>query len=563
MTTENFSSFKTKKPKLEATKSFAPPTDNDGAAVVIDSPNLHGGANASGFFGTFVDIEGQARTETEMIKRYREIASYPECDMAIEDIVNEAISDLEDERLVSLDLSEIKISEGLKTKIHREFDEVMRLLDFERVGHNTFKRWYIDGRIYFHKIVDEKNQSSGIKELRYLDPRKMKKIVEVSKQQKQGGSEVYTKTNEFFMYTNSSIKNGNGYQFQGATAARGIRIPVEEIAYVTSGEIDYDQNLILSYLHKAIKIVNQVRMMEDALVIYRMSRAPERRIFYVDTGNMTKPQAEAHIKGLMTAYRNKTVFDSSTGQIKDDRKFSAMIEDFWIPRHGGSNATEIDTLAGGENLDQIADLLYFQKNLYKALNVPVSRLSTESNMVSFGRQSEVNRDELKFSKFVSRLRRKFSELFADILKTQLILKNIFTEQDWDAVADQIKYIFSQDSYYAEAKEIEILRNRIETLQEIEPYVGIFFDKEYVFKKILRMTDEEIKERIEGLERDKAEGFFGIIPEKAKQEMIGEMLAQLEMSGGEQQQGSPDNTSPKKAAAPSQNVAAPLVQNQPD
>lgn len=562
MTTNNFSSFKTKKPKPEATKSFAPPIDSDGASVVIDSPNVQGGVNASGYFGTYLDIEGQSRTENELIKRYREIATYPEVDMAIEDIVNEAISDLEDERLVTLDLSDVKISDGLKNKIHKEFDEVTKLLDFEKSGHNTFKRWYIDGRIYFHKVVDEKNPAKGIKELRYLDPRKMKKIVSVIKDMSKQGAEVYTKTDEFFMYTNTNAQRGNGYQFQGVTAARGTKIPLDEIAYVTSGEIDYDQNLIMSYLHKAIKIVNQVRMMEDALVIYRMSRAPERRIFYVDTGNMPKPQAEAHIKNLMTTYRNKTVFDSATGQIKDDRKFAAMIEDFWIPRQGGSNATEIDTLAGGENLDQIADLLYFQKNLYKALNVPVSRLSTDTNTVAFGRQSEVNRDELKFSKFVSRLRRKFSELFSDILKTQLILKNIFTEQDWDAISDKITYTFSQDSYYAEAKEVEILRNRIELLQELQPYVGIFFDKEYVYKKVLRMTDEEIVEREQGIQNDAANGFFGISPEITKQEMMGEMLAQQMLGGGEQQQGSPP-ASAAKQSTPQPMPDAPMVQNQPD
>lgn len=562
MTTNNFSSFKTKKPKPEATKSFAPPIDSDGASVVIDSPNVQGGVNASGYFGTYLDIEGQSRTENELIKRYREIATYPEVDMAIEDIVNEAISDLEDERLVTLDLSDVKISDGLKNKIHKEFDEVTKLLDFEKSGHNTFKRWYIDGRIYFHKVIDEKNPAKGIKELRYLDPRKMKKIVAVVKDMSKQGAEVYTKTDEFFMYTNTNAQRGNGYQFQGVTAARGTKIPLDEIAYVTSGEIDYDQNLIMSYLHKAIKIVNQVRMMEDALVIYRMSRAPERRIFYVDTGNMPKPQAEAHIKNLMTTYRNKTVFDSATGQIKDDRKFAAMIEDFWIPRQGGSNATEIDTLAGGENLDQIADLLYFQKNLYKALNVPVSRLSTDTNTVAFGRQSEVNRDELKFSKFVSRLRRKFSELFSDILKTQLILKNIFTEQDWDAISDKITYTFSQDSYYAEAKEVEILRNRIELLQELQPYVGIFFDKEYVYKKVLRMTDEEIVEREQGIQNDAANGFFGISPEITKQEMMGEMLAQQMLGGGEQQQGSPP-TSAAKPNTPQPMPDAPMVQNQPD
>lgn len=564
MTTDTYTSFKTKKPKLEQNKSFAPPVDSDGASVVIDTPNVQAGVNAGGHFGTYVDIEGSARSEAELIKKYREIASYPECDMAIEDIVNEAISDLEDERLVSLDLSEVKISESLKKKMHTEFDGITKMLNFETAGHNTFKRWYIDGRIYFHKVIDTNKPSNGIKELRYLDPRKMKKIITVSKENSKSGAVVYGKTSEFFVYANSDAQKNTQFQFQGANATRGVKIPAEEIAYCTSGEIDYDQNLVLSFLHKALKIVNQVRMMEDALVIYRMSRAPERRIFYVDTGNMTKPHAEAHVKNLMATYRNKTVYDASTGQVRDDRKFSAMIEDFWIPRQGGNVATKIDTLPGGENLDSIGDILYFQKNLYKALNVPVSRLSAETNIVAFGRQSEVNRDELKFSKFVSRLRRKFSELFSDILKTQLILKNIFTEQDWDAISDEIKYIYSQDSYYAEAKETEILRNRIEILQEIEPYVGIFFDREYVFKKVLRMSDDEIRERQEGLNKDESEGFFGIIPEKAKQEMMGQLMAEDMVQGTQEKQtnSQPSNSSNKKNSNAPKTVEPPLVQDQP-
>ena len=545
MTIEKISSFKTKKPK--SLESFAPPSDLDGGALVIDSPNiqaggLNSGVNASAFYGTYLDIEGSAKTESDLIQRYREIASYPECDMAIEDIVNESISDLENEKLVTVDLGDVNISDSLKRKIHTEFDGVIKLLDFEKNGHNIFKRWYIDGRIYFHKIIDESKKTEGIKELRYLDPRKMKKIITVAKNRNNLGVDIFSKSEDFFVYTNNPVGRGNAqYQIQGATAGRAIKIPTIDVAYVTSGEIDQDRNLVLSFLHKAIKIVNQVRMMEDSLVIYRLSRAPERRIFYVDTGNMPKPQAEAHVKNLMTTYRNKTVYDSATGQVRDDRKFSAMIEDFWIPRSGGSNTTEVDTLPGGQNLDDIGDLLYFQKNLYKALNVPVSRLTPDTNVVAFGRQSEVNRDELKFSKFIQRLRRKFNELFLDILKTQLILKNIFTEQDWDAVVDDISFEYSQDSYYAEAKETEILRNRVEILTEISPYIGIFFDKDYVYKKILRMTDEEIKEREAGITKDQTEGFFGVVPAQEQQQMIGQQQA-----GNNQPQQStpPETTIPK-------------------
>ena len=557
MTIEKLSSFKTKKTKnLE---SFAPPVDTDGGAVVIDSPNIQAGGNmAAGFFGTYLDVEGSAKTESDLIQRYREIAGYPECDMAIEDIVNESISDLEDEKLVTVNLSDVKVSESLKKKVHTEFDEVIKLLGFEATGHNTFKRWYIDGRIYFHKIIDTTNPAQGIKELRYLDPRKMKKVVTaVRNKDTKSGVDTYAKTEDFFIYTNNAVSRGNvQYQIQGATAARAIKIPTADVAYVTSGEVDQDRHLVLSFLHKAIKIVNQVRMMEDSLVIYRLSRAPERRIFYVDTGNMPKPQAEAHVKNLMTTYRNKTVYDSATGVVRDDRKFAAMIEDFWIPRQNGSNSTEIDTLPGGENLDSIGDILYFQKNLYKALNVPVSRLTPDTNVVSFGRQSEVNRDELKFSKFIQRLRRKFSELFMDLLRTQLILKNIFTEQDWDAIADDVSFTYSQDSYYSEAKETEILRNRVEILTEVAPYVGIFFDKEYVYKKILRMTDEEIIEREKGLEKDRIEGFFGIVPAQEQQQIMGQQMDAVPQDANGQAQAAPQQAGGVQQAPP------PEVMNQP-
>jgi hypothetical protein len=385
----------------------------------------------------------------------------------------------------------------------------------------------------------------------------MKKVIQVSKTaNNKTGTPLYGTTNEYFLYTPATAASSTSqFNFHGANnSSRAIKIPAEEIAYVTSGEIDYDQHLVMSFLHKALKIVNQVRMMEDSLVIYRMSRAPERRIFYVDTSGMTKPQGEAHIKNLMTMYRNKTVYDASSGQVRDDRKFSAMIEDFWIPRQGGNAATSVDTLPGGENLDSIGDIQYFQKNLYKALNVPVSRLSSETNIVTFGRQSEVNRDELKFSKFIQRLRRKFSELFYDLLKTQLILKNIFTLEDWNSVVGDIKFIFNQDSYYAEAKETEILRSRIEILDQISPYVGIFFDRDYVMKKILRMTDRDQEAINKGILKDKEEGFFSV---QATQEQLALMgKAQTDAAMGETDQ--PQAQQPK---VPMGDKTPPLVQNQ--
>jgi hypothetical protein len=734
--TELYSSFKTKKTTNDNLKSFAAPIDNEGAAIVIDTPNINAGVNAGGFFGTYVDMEGSAKTEAELIKKYREAAAYPECDMAIEDIVNEAISDLENESVVRIILDDIDVGIGLKKKMEAEFKSVLKLLDFKSNAHSIFKRWYIDGRIYFHKILDTNNPAGGIQELRYLDPRRMKKVVSVEQQKdKRTGNIIFGKKSEFFVYTTvDQNAKSNAYQFQGQNSTKGIKIPVEEIAYCTSGEIDYDRNIVMSFLHKALKIVNQIRMMEDAMVIYRMSRAAERRIFYVNTGNMPKAQSEAHVNDLMNRYRNKSVYDAclsmdtriplldgrvltlkemqteheagkemwvyscdpitgkfapglvssagitkfdqnvmkltldngetitctldhkfpvwnkgkveardlivgdsmipfytrnevihgskspyqqifenaskkwkfthrevstwkdlqgidneyvafkdelnkntvhhkdynrfnnlptnltrmsrddnfeyrnhkitniefltetmdvgtlgidkeeiyhnyhtfalesgiytcnSTGEIRDDRKFSAMIEDFWIPRQDGSNSTEIDTLEGGTNMSDLGDVAYFQKNLYKALNIPASRIGTDGTMINFGRQSEVNRDEIKFSKFVQRLRLKFQEILIDVLKTQLILKGIFTAQDWESVVDDIVLEFSQDSYYAETKESEIIRNRVEILNEMQPLVGVYFDREYVFKKILRLTDDEISAMQEGISNDLALGY---------------------------------------------------------
>lgn len=506
--TELYSSFKTKKTTNDNLKSFAAPIDNEGAAIVIDTPNINAGVNAGGFFGTYVDMEGSAKTEADLIKKYREAAAYPECDMAIEDIVNEAISDLENESVVRIILDDIDVGIGLKKKMEAEFKSVLKLLDFKSNAHSIFKRWYIDGRIYFHKILDTNNPAGGIQELRYLDPRRMKKVVSVEQQKdKRTGNIIFGKKSEFFVYTTvDQNAKSNAYQFQGQNSTKGIKIPVEEIAYCTSGEIDYDRNIVMSFLHKALKIVNQIRMMEDAMVIYRMSRAAERRIFYVNTGNMPKAQSEAHVNDLMNRYRNKSVYDSSTGELRDDRKFSAMIEDFWIPRQDGSNSTEIDTLEGGTNMSDLGDVAYFQKNLYKALNIPASRIGTDGTMINFGRQSEVNRDEIKFSKFVQRLRLKFQEILIDVLKTQLILKGIFTAQDWESVVDDIVLEFSQDSYYAETKESEIIRNRVEILNEMQPLVGVYFDREYVFKKILRLTDDEIIAMQEGISNDLALGY---------------------------------------------------------
>lgn len=489
-----------KKPtrKKKGNESFAPPS-GDGNIIVDNF-----GVNAGGVYGTVLDIEGSVRTESELIKKYRDIALYPDVDSAIEHIVNESISDLGNERLVDLDLSDLSLSASTKKKIADEFKTVTDLLKFETNGHNIFKQWYIDGRIYYHKIVDADKISDGIQELRYLDPRKMKRVSIVSDKSKNknipNSVAAYSVTDEFFVYT-PNVVSPNGRQSYSNGGKNSIRIPITEIAYATSGEIDHDANLVKSFLHKAMRPVNQLKMVEDSLVIQRLVNAPQRRVFYVDTGNMSKVNSEAHIRNQMTLYRNKAVYDPVSGEIRDDRKFSALTEDFWIPRQNGSTATSIDTLPSSGDLGQIQDVEFFQKKVFQSLNVPISRL-TDSGSVSFGRQTEVTRDEIAFAKFVQRLRGHFQELFIDILKTQLILKNIVTVIDWDAISSDIKFIFTEDSYYAEAKESEILRNRMELVTEITPYIGIIFSKEYVQSKILKMTDKEIKEMNSQISKEK-------------------------------------------------------------
>ncbi len=500
--TDTFTSIPEKKTtprKKKPVESFAPPT-GDGS-IVIDNY----GVNAGGVFGTVIDIEGSIKTESDLIRKYREVSEYPDVDNAIENIVNEAISDLDNDKLVNLDLSVIEVSDATKKKIIAEFENVSNLLRFETDGHNIFKRFYIDGRIYYHKIVNTDKLTDGIQELRFLDPRKIKRVSVISDKSRtrnvlSSSSASYSVDEEFFVYTPNVIGiNGKPIHANGNRGA--IKIPLADIAYATSGWIDHDNNLVRSYLHKAIRPVNQLKMVEDSLVIQRLVNAPQRRIFYVDTGNMSKANSEAHVRNQMNLYRNKAVYDPATGEIRDDRKFAALTEDFWVPRPNGTNATSIDTLPASNTLGQIDDIEYFQKKLFQSLGVPLSRL-TETGGVTFGRQAEVTRDELAFSKFVQRLRGQFQVLFLDILKTQLILKNIVTEVDWDNFFNKIKFIFSQDSYYAEAKASEILRNRLELIVEMTPYIGTFFSKKYIQSKILKMTDEEIKEEETNINNEK-------------------------------------------------------------
>jgi hypothetical protein len=463
-----------KEKPAEAKQAFTVPSPDDGTTTI----------SAGGYFGQYLDMEVTAKNDVDLIKRYREVAQHPECDMAIEDIINEVIVSDERDTSVSVSLDKLAISENIKTKIRDEFDEVMSLMNFDEKGHDIFRRWYVDGRIYFHKVIDPKSPRKGLTELRYIDPRKIKKVREVKKgrDSKGKGVEIIETTAEWFVYNEKGISSGN--------SNAGLKISADSITYVTSGVIDQTKNMVMSHLHKAIKPVNQLRMIEDAVVIYRIVRAPERRIFYVDVGNLPKVKAESYLRDVMARYRNKLVYDAATGEIRDDRKHMSMLEDFWLPRREGAKGTEVQTLAGGQNLGEISDVQYFQKKLYKALNVPISRMESE-NGFNMGRAAEITRDELKFTKFVQRLRKRFTQVFNDVLKTQLVLKGIITIEDWPKIKEHIQYSFLKDGYFAELKNAEMMRERIGLANEISPYVGKYFSIEYVRKNILQQSDEDI------------------------------------------------------------------------
>ena len=469
---------------------FTAPESDDGTIEVA----------GGGFFSSILDTNGRERTELDLIRRYRDIAQQPECDSAIEDIANEAIVSDERDKSVSLSLDQLDVSPNIKQKIRDEFDEVLRLMDFSAKGHDIFRRWYVDGRIYYHKIIDRKSPRKGIQELRYIDPRKIKKVREQRKEKdEKTGLDLVKKVEDFYLYNDKGLDQNTG-------TTSGIRITADSITYCPSGLVDMHKGTVLSYLNKAIKPVNQLRMIEDALVIYRISRAPERRIFYIDVGNLPKVKAEAYLKDVMNRYRNKLVYDARTGEIRDDRNHMSMLEDFWLPRREGGRGTEITTLPGGSNLGEIDDITYFQKKLYRSLNVPISRLESESQF-SIGRSDNITRDELKFTKFVQKLRKKFSVLFLDVLKTQLILKGVIAAEEWETFKEHIQFDYMQDGHFTELKNAELLQNRIDMLGQIESYVGTYFSKEYVRKNVLRMTDDEIEE-IENQIKDEGGGEMG-------------------------------------------------------
>src|SRR6056300_164729 len=443
---------------------------------------------AGGYFGSYLDMEGTAKSEADLIRRYREIALHPECDMAIEDIINEAVVSNELKDAVRVNISNLPYGAEVRRRVEDEFKECLRLLNFNTRGYDIFRRWYVDGRLYFQKIIDRNNPKNGITELKYIDPRKIKKIREVRKKRPEGaGPNMLTVVDEFVEYY---LFNEKGVS--GTTSGTGIKIAPDTIAFCPSGLIDQNKNIVLSYLHKAIKPTNQLRMIEDSAVIYRIARAPERRIFKIDVGNLPKAKAEQYLRDVMARYRNKLVYDASTGEVRDDRNYMSMLEDFWLPSREGGRGTDISTLPGGQNLGEITDIEYFQKKLYRSLNVPVSRLESSSGF-NLGRSTEITRDELKFTKFVQRLRKKFTELFNDIMRTQLVLKGIIAEEDWALINQSINYDFLQDGHFAELKQTEMLRERLALANEMRDYVGKYYSVEYVRKHVLKQNQRDIED----------------------------------------------------------------------
>jgi hypothetical protein len=472
--------------------SFALPTETIDDGAVTITQNAH--------YGTYVDLEGSVRNELELITRYREMANHPECDMAIDEIVNEAITHDTDGKVMDINLDNLKQPETIKKKIIEEFNNIQKMLNFSNLADDLFKRWYIDGRIYYHVVVNDKDPKKGIQELRYIDPRKIRKVREIQKDRdSKTGAQVIRSVAEYYVY------NDRGTTTQTFTAAtnQGLRIAPEAVINVNSGLMDAKNTFVISFLHKAIKALNQLRMIEDAVVIYRLSRAPERRIFYIDVGNLPKGKAEQYMKSIMTQYRNKLVYDANTGELRDERKHLSMLEDFWLPRREGGKGTEITTLPAGQNLGQMEDVQYFQKKLLQSLNVPISRLDPQvgAGIMGVGKTTEVTRDEVKFSKFINRLRNKFSRIFDDALRIQLSLKGICTVEEWEDFKESIYYDYKKDNNFAEMREAEVLRERVLTATQLDPFIGRYYSSKWIKKNVLRMTEEEINEMEKEIEEE--------------------------------------------------------------
>jgi len=486
-----------KEKEKEQLPSIVPPLDDDGAGYVTA---------AGSHYGSFIDLSGEkAKDDKDLIKKYRNVALHPEVDAAVEDIVNEVISGEDD--LVELNMDNIDTADSIKKQIKEEFDNITAMLDFQNYAHDIFRRYYVDGRIYHHLVVDPARPHEGIQEIRPVDALKIRKVKEVKKEKDPDtGANIIKKVNEYFIYSETG-ENATATSYTGGNKNNNaLKISPDAISYVTSGLLDADRKKVISYLHKALKPINQLRMMEDSLIIYRLARAPERRIFYIDVGNLPRGKAEQYLKDIMARYRNKLVYDANTGDLKNDSKHMSMLEDFWLPRREGGKGTEISTLPGGENLGQIDDILYFQKKMYKSLNVPSSRINPEEQPGGIlGRTSEITRDEFKFQKFINRLRRRFSDLFYNILKKQLLLKGIITEEDWESWKGDLFVDYITDNYFSELKNTEMLRERVGMLQQIEPYLGTFYSREWAQKNVLMLTDDDIKMMNDQIDQEKKDG----------------------------------------------------------
>ena len=491
---------KTEDPK----QSFTTTQADDGTQTVA----------AGGYFGQYLDMEGTAKSEADLIRRYREISLHPECDMAVEDIVNEAVVANELKESVRVDTENLPYGKDIRRRIESEFSDILKLMNFNTKGHDIFRRWYVDGRIYYQKIIDRTSPTLGITELKYIDPRKIKKIREVRKTRPENAKnlEVVDEYVEYYLFDEKGVS--------GTTSGGGLKIAPDTIAFCPSGLVDQQKNIVMSHLHKAIKPVNQLRMIEDAVVIYRIARAPERRIFKIDVGNLPKVKAEQYLREVMSRYMNKLNYDAASGEIRDDRNYMSMLEDFWLPSREGGRGTEITTLPGGQNLGEIADIEYFQKKLYRSLNVPVSRLESTQGF-NLGRASEITRDELKFTKFVQRLRKKFTELFNDLLKTQLILKKVISEEDWHTISHNLQYDFLQDGHFAELKQSEMMRERIQLVNEMRDMVGKYFSVEYMRKNVLKQSESEIAEMDKQIKQEIDDGIISSPFSQTDEDPMGE------------------------------------------
>jgi len=490
--------------------SFTPPSNEDGALTI----------SSAAYYGTYVDLDGTAKNEVELISRYREMAMQPEIESAIDDIMNEAIVQDDDGKIIEIVLDDLDQPEKIKKAIKEEFHTILRLLNYKHMAQDIFRRYYIDGRLYYNVLIDKENPIAGIKELRYIDPRKLRKVREIKKKKdERTGAEIVDVFNEYYIY-NDKVVSGSSSSYGPV----GVRITLDSIVSVVSGLMDSRRAVVLSYLHKAIKPLNQLRMIEDATVIYRISRAPERRIFYIDVGNLPKLKAEQYLRDIMVKYKNKLVYDAQTGEVRDDRKFLSMMEDFWLPRREGGKGTEITTLPGGQNLGELEDVKYFQKKLYNSLSVPISRLEPNQGF-SIGRVAEVTRDELKFAKFVDRLRNKFSDIFNQALRVQCVLKGICTADEWDQFKEHIYYDFIKDNNFSELKDAELMRERLSLLAAVDPYTGRYFSQAWIQRNVLRLTDDQIKEMQNEIDEEKEIGMglpVGVMNDVAQQQMMAQV-----------------------------------------